>query len=75
MIGTVEGGEVKPSTSQEGVPTPTEIHLLGMDRCLRFLDDFVPSKVKEKTLERPIGKNLKWFIWITMLVSLLPEGS
>lgn len=44
-IDTGEGREVRPFTAYEGVPAPSNICLLGVDRYLRFLDDSIPSKV------------------------------
>lgn len=75
VAGTVEGKEVRPSITHEGAPTSSKIHLLRMDRYLRFLDDSIPLDVKEEALERPIGEGLQWFNWIIVSVSLLPEGS
>lgn len=54
-----EGGAARPSTTQEGVPTPSKIYLLEVDRCFRFLDDSIPLEVKEEVLERPIGEGLQ----------------
>lgn len=46
--GTSESKDVRPSTTQESTPIPSEVHLLGMERCLRLLEDSIPSKVKEE---------------------------
>lgn len=73
MNGTGEGGEARPSTTQVGVPAPSKICLPGMDLCLKFLDDPIPLEVKKKVLERPVGKDLQWFIRIAMSVSLLSK--
>lgn len=50
MIRMVEGIKVRPSITQEGVPTLSEICLLGMDRCLSFIDDFIPRKSRRRHL-------------------------
>lgn len=56
VVGTVEGGEVRPSTTQEGVFIHSEIYLLGVNKCLRFLHDSIPSKVKEEVQRGPLGR-------------------
>lgn len=60
--------------AQEGVPAPSKIHQLGVDMCLKFLDDSVPAEVREEALARLVGKGLQWFIRVIVLVSLLLEG-
>lgn len=44
---TGEDGEVRPSITQKSAVAPSDIHLLGVNTCFRFLEDSIPSKVKE----------------------------
>lgn len=53
--GVVMGREARLSTTQEGVSTPSEIRLLGVDRCLRFVDDSCPFESQGGTREARWG--------------------
>lgn len=53
-----EGGEVGPSITQESISIPEKVHLLGMERCLRILEDYIPPKIKEEAQRRSMGKGL-----------------
>lgn len=43
-----KGGEVGSSATQESTPILSKIHLPGMERSLRLLEDAIPPKVKEE---------------------------
>lgn len=58
MVGIVEGGEARPPITQEAAPIPSNIHLLGVDRCPRFLNDSIPLEVKEEALKSHVGEGL-----------------
>lgn len=45
-----KGGEARLPVTQENSSTPSKVHLLGMEKCLKLLEDFVPSESKEEAL-------------------------
>lgn len=58
MTDVGESREAKPSIAKEDVPTPSEIRLLEVDRCPKFLEDSVPLEVKKEALKRLVGEDL-----------------
>lgn len=58
VVDASEDREVGPSTAQESAPTFSEVRLLGMEGCLRLLEDSVPPEIKEEVQGRPLSKGL-----------------
>lgn len=51
-------GEARSFITRESVPIPSEVHLIGMERCLKILKDSFPLEVKEEAQGRPINEGL-----------------
>lgn len=58
MVDAGKVGGTMPYMAQESKSTLDEVHLLGLARCLSFLEDSIFSKVKEEAQGMPISEDL-----------------